>query len=321
MLATSSTTEPIRAETVRSGLVESTDTLTGCLVDRNGNLLVGFGDIERPLFYRSAIKPFQAKIALEFGADLPAEHLAVACSSHTGLPVHRAIVRSILDHAGLDETDLQTPPAWPTTDRATRLLVATGTEEPRPIFNNCSGKHAAWLAACAASGHDTTTYLDPAHPLQHRIRSYVADLTGLDPEPTGVDGCGAPTLRGNVLGLARAFARLDTDPELARVKTACSRFPALVAGNDVVNGRLGQWWPSPVKGGAEGLMACAGNGFAAAVKSHSGSYQTATAALAEMLAGLGLLSAAARAALSDVLARPVVGGGRTQGTVRILVPA
>ena len=149
----------------------------------------------------------------------------------------------------------------------------------------------------------------------------MAEITGADPEPIGVDGCGAPTLRGNVLGLARAFARLDSDPELAEVATACARYPALVAGNDVVNGKLGQWWPGPMKTGAEGLMACAGNGFGAAVKSHSGSYQTATAALGEMLAAVGLLSAAARTALEDVLARPVLGGGRPQGTVRIVVPA
>ena len=91
-------------------------------------------------------------------------------------------------------------------------------------------------------------------------------------------------------------------------------------GGDLPGGKLGAWWPGPVKGGAEGLMACAGNGFAAAVKSHSGSHELATAALGEMLAAVGMLSAAAREALRDVLAPPVLGGGRIQGRIRIVLP-
>jgi L-asparaginase II len=320
MLATSSTTEPIRAETVRSGLVESTDEISGCIVDDSGKVIVSFGDPTRPLFYRSSIKPFQAKVTQEFGADLPPEHLAVACSSHAGSPAHLAIVLAILDGAGLDETDLQTPPGWPLSANATRLVAQQGHKKPRRLFHNCSGKHAGWLAACVAAGHDTSTYLDPMHPLQRRVQEYVADVTGIDPQPVGVDGCGAPTLRGNIVGLARAFARLAVDPELADVATACARYPALVAGSDLLHGKLAQWWPGPMKGGAEGLMACAGNGFAAVVKSHSGSDVHPPAALGEMLAAFGVLSAAAQAALTDVLAQPVLGGGRPQGNVRIVVP-
>lgn len=320
MLATSSTADPIRAETVRSGLVESVDELSGCIVDTDGHVIASFGDPTHPLFYRSAIKPFQAKVTQELGADLPPEHLAVACSSHAGSPAHLSIVKAILENAGLDETHLQSPHGWPLSANAARLLANQGHKTPRRLFHNCSGKHAGWLAACVAAGYDTATYLDPMHPLQQRVRIYVTDVTGIDPDPVGVDGCGAPTLRGNVLGLARAFARLAVDPDLAEVATACARFPALVAGSDLVHGKLAQWWPGPMKGGAEGLLACAGNGFGAVVKSHSGSDTHPTAALGEMLASLGLLSDGARAALVDVLAQPVLGGGEPQGAVRIVMP-
>ena len=321
MLATSSTAEPIRAETVRSGLVESVDELTACVVDEGGRTIAAYGDPDRPLFYRSAIKPFQAAVSMELGAGLPPEHLAVASSSHAGHPAHLAIVTRILADAGLDESALQTPPDWPMSGRAARLAVAQGHTRPRPLFHNCSGKHSAWLAACVASDLDTGSYLAPDHPLQRRMRERLADVTGLDPEPVGVDGCGAPTLRGTTAGLARAYARLGHDGAYVAVRTACARFPALVAGNDLVNGRLGQWWPGPVKSGAEGLIACAGNGFGAAVKSHSGSYERATAALGELLKALGVLSAAAVDALADVLAPPVLGGGRPQGTIRIVIPS
>lgn len=319
MLATSSTAEPVRAETVRSGVVESVDELTAAVVDARGRVIRSFGDPDRPLFYRSAIKPFQATVSLELGADLPPEHLAVACSSHAGHPAQLAIVSRILEHAGLDESALQTPPDWPLSAKATRLAVRAGHRRPLPLFHNCSGKHAGWLAACAAAGLDTATYLDPQHPLQQRVIRRLAEVSGVEPEPVGVDGCGAPTLRGSVAGLARAYARLGDD-EFTRVHAACSRFPALVAGNDLVNGQLGQWWPGPVKSGAEGLIACSGNGFGAAVKSHSGSYERATAVLGEMLRTMGLLSAAAVEALSDVLAPSVLGGGRKQGTTRTVFP-
>lgn len=319
MLATSSTAEPIRAETVRSGLVESVDELSACIVDDRGRIIRSYGDPDRPLFYRSAIKPFQAAVSLEFGADLPPEHLAVACSSHGGHPAHLAIVSKILENAGLDESALQTPLDWPLSGRAARLAAREGHRSQKRIFHNCSGKHAGWLAACSAAGMDIDTYLAPDHPLQQRIRKRLGELTGVEPKPVGVDGCGAPTLRGSVTGLARAFARLGDD-DLARVRTACARFPALVASNDLVNGKLGQWWPGPVKSGAEGLIACTGNGFGAAVKSHSGSYERATAALGEMLRTMGLLSPAATHALTDVLSPPVLGGGRKQGTIRTVIP-
>jgi L-asparaginase II len=321
MLATSSTADPIRAETVRSGLVESIDELTACVVDTSGRTLVAHGEPDRPLYYRSAIKPFQAAVSLELGAELPPEHLAVACSSHAGHPAHLAIVTSILTGADLDESALQTPPDWPLSGRAARLAVARGSTRPRPLFHNCSGKHSAWLAGCVASDLDPGAYLEPEHPLQRRVVERLADVAGLDPEPVGVDGCGAPTLRGSTAALARAFARLGHDDAYAAVRTACSRFPALVAGNDLVNGKLGQWWPGPVKSGAEGLIACAGNGFGAAVKSHSGSYERATAALGELLRVMGVLSAAAADALADVLAPPVLGGGRPRGAIRIVLPS
>ena len=35
---------------------------------------------------------------------------------------------------------------------------------------NCSGKHAAMLAACVARGWPLAGYLDPEHPLQREVR-------------------------------------------------------------------------------------------------------------------------------------------------------
>src|SRR5258707_1334076 len=56
-----------------------------------------------------------------------------------------------------------------------------GPAEPLAVFNNCSGKHAGMLAAACALNVPLETYLDPAHPLQERIRGVIATFTGCPP--------------------------------------------------------------------------------------------------------------------------------------------
>ncbi|MEK8171988.1 asparaginase [Streptomyces sp. M19] len=70
---------------------------------------------------------------------------------------------------------------------------------------NCSGKHAAMLAACLANGWPLGTYLDPDHPLQRLVLRTVEEVSGERVAHTGVDGCGAPLMSLSLTGLARAF--------------------------------------------------------------------------------------------------------------------
>ena len=61
--------------------------------------------------------------------------------------------------------------------------------------NNCSGKHAGFLAYCVQHGHTLDDYIDPSHPLQQAIRRDVARATGTYENnlKMGIDGCSAPT--------------------------------------------------------------------------------------------------------------------------------
>ena len=170
----------MRLVIVRSGLGEAIHDVDVYAVDAAGNELLSSGDPDHPMYYRSAVKPFQATIAIEAGLQTPPEHLAVVCASHGGWPVHLATVRAILGIAGLDEAALQTPPAWPFSVGATALRQQRGARHPRSIFHNCSGKHAGMLAACVAAGWPTETYLEPDHPLQVGIVELIADVTGVD---------------------------------------------------------------------------------------------------------------------------------------------
>lgn len=305
----------MRFLTVRTGLPESIHDVAACAVDADGTELYRSGDPDRPLFYRSAVKPLQATVALEAGLELPPEHIAVASSSHSGWPVHLAIIRSMLAGVGLDEGALQCPAVWPLSQGARDLQVRRGIRTPKRIFHNCSGKHAAMLAACVTQGWPTASYLEPDHPLQRRIIDLVADATGVSPEPVGVDGCGAPTLRGSVRGLATAFAHLSSASRFERAADAVARFPALVADNARADGHLARWWGGPVKVGAEGQIGIGRHGIGIATKARAGGSDVAVAAVIAVALDLGLLPEAMRVGLASEAAPPVLGGGVPVGAL------
>lgn len=295
--------------TVRNGLPESLHDVSVFATDATGAELYRFGDPDRPLFYRSAVKPLQATVALEMGIDLPPEHVAVACASHSGWPAHLAIVRRMLHDVGLDEYALQCPAVWPLSQSARDLQIRRGVRSVKGVFHNCSGKHAAMLAACVAQGWPIDTYLSPAHPLQKQIVEVVAEATGFRPEPVGVDGCGAPTLRGSIRGLAAAFAQLSSNRRYERASSAIARFPSLVADNERADGKLARWWGGPVKVGAEGQIGIGRHGIGIAAKAKAGGSDVAVAAVIAAASDLGLLPDAMRSGLANQAAPPVLGGG------------
>ncbi|MFV1999148.1 MAG: asparaginase [Acidimicrobiia bacterium] len=303
----------MRFARVRSGLAESFDEVAAVAVDETGRTLYSSGAVNQPIFYRSAIKPFQAIAAARTGLSLPREHLAVTCASHSGYPVHLAIIDSILTDHGLTTRDLQTTPGRPLSYEADMLQVARGNVRPEPRFHNCSGKHAGWLAACTVAGWDLESYLDPHHPLQVSILDVMAEFSGADARPVGVDGCGAPTLRGSIITLARAFSRLSVNEEAVSVATAMTAYGALVSDNIRGDGRVGVTWGGPQKRGAEGSFAMSQHGIAIATKSESGTDDTALAAALVVAGELNLLPEGMSRVLADQISPPVIGAGSRVG--------
>jgi len=303
----------MRFARVRSGLAESFDEVAVVAVDESGRILFSSGAVNQPIFYRSAIKPFQAIAAARTGLSLPREHLAVTCSSHSGYPVHLSIVNRILADHDLTPGDLLTPPDRPLAYQADMLQVARGNTRPEPRFHNCSGKHAGWLAACKVAGWDTTSYLDPHHHLQESILEVMAEYSGADARPVGMDGCGAPTLRGSIVTLAKAFARLSVVEEASPVATAMTSYGALMSDNERGDGRVGITWGGPQKRGAEGSFAMSRHGTAIATKSDSGTDDTALAAALVVADELGLLPGGMSDVLADQISPPVIGAGSKVG--------
>ena len=304
---------------VRSGLVESRHPVSVVAVDSRGTIVFHSGaDQGTEFFLRSAAKPFQAAVSQRNGAGLAPEQLAVAAGSHGGQPVHVALVEEMLASAGLGPEHLLCPSSLPSSESAARRLAAAGEVEPGPLFHNCSGKHTAMLRACAVQGWPLA-YTDPSHPLQQEILAEVEVSTREPAGPIGVDGCGVPTFRGTVVGLARAFARLATDPALAPVAQAISRFTPLTGDGDRAETELARWCPAAVKGGAQGCVGVAWlGGLGVAAKCWTGESAPAAAAAALALRRLGIRSDHGWEMLAGVVRPMVTGGGRPVGHLEVL---
>jgi L-asparaginase II len=283
------------------------------VVSADGSLIASSGDIDQAFFLRSASKPFQALVSQENGAELGLLQLAMAAGSHDGDPVHIALVDEMLAGAGLDESDLLCPPSRPLSHAA----ASRHGDEMRAVWNNCSGKHAAWLRACRAQGWSLDDYLAPDHPLQVLVTDLVAELGGFPVEPVGVDGCGAPVHRTTTRAMARLYARLATEPRLSEVFTAMHRYPALVSGMGNGDAAIATNLNAAAKRGAAGCIGVGvGGRLGLAVKSWDGIQEVADSAAIATLAALGAVPAVAEQRL-DALARPrVSGGGQVVGELQ-----
>lgn len=264
------TTPELAVDVTRGDRVESVHRVVACAVDANGRVLMEAGDVESPVFLRSAAKPFIAAAAVAAGVaerfGLDPREIAIMAASHAGQPFHVQAVRSILDKIGIDPSALQCGVHPPLDEAAATALIKAGAE-PTVLHNNCSGKHAGILALCKVIGADTGTYLSVENPAQQRILTFCARLSDDDPStwPLGVDGCGIPVYATGLRNGALSFARLatlegvtDEDAHALRVvRDAMLAHPEYVAGTGQFDTELMLAGGGNVvsKAGAEGVAA------------------------------------------------------------------
>jgi L-asparaginase II len=311
----SQSANPVLVEVVRGALVESRHAGAIAVADTQGRLVLTLGEVERPVFPRSAVKALQAIPLVESGAadafGLSDEELAVACASHSGDGALVEAVRSLLAKAGLDESHLACGVHWPVSDQAMRALIKAG-RSPQAVHNNCSGKHAGMLAAAVHLGFDPRGYERPEHQLQLMIAGIISETCGirLARDGMGVDGCSLPTWSLPLSALARGLARFGSGAGLSparaaaaqRLMQACFAAPALVAGEGRFD-TIAMRTLAPdlfVKGGAEAVHCAAlpKLGLGIALKIDDGAKRGAERALSEVLAAL---LPKARSALADQL--------------------
>ena len=245
-------THPTLVEALRGGIVESFHRGSIAIVDADGGMHTAMGDIDRPIFPRSAVKVLQALPLVASGAadalGLSDEELALACASHGGEDPHVRTAASMLAKAGLDAAALECGAHWPYHDGALKAL-ARDRHEPSALHNNCSGKHAGFVClGCGLHGSGgsgaagfLSGYVEPGHPVMQAVTQALQASTGYDLSTTarGVDGCSIPTYAIPLRHLAHAFARVATgvglSPEHARaaqrLRTAVASAPFMVAGS------------------------------------------------------------------------------------------
>jgi L-asparaginase II len=310
--------EPV-AEVVRSGFVEGLHRGSVVVLDAAGGVVAALGDVESPMFPRSANKPMQAIGMLRAGLRLvdPAD-LALVCASHYGEDFHLARVAALLRTAGLDESYLRCPPDLPLGAAAVAAVLRAGGG-PTRIQMNCSGKHAGMLVTCVAAGFPLEEYYRPDHPLQVRITEAVEEFAGEPSAAVGVDGCGAPVLAMSLTALARSYLRLVTGEPRSLEETVASAMrahPAMVSGTDTFDTKLMHGVPGLLaKGGAEGVLGVAITGVGAvAIKIDDGAQRAREPAVISALRRLDV-----DAPVLDELAEvPLLGGGQRVGVVRAL---
>ena len=269
---------PVLVEAWRGNTVESFHRGAVAVVDGDGALVASLGDIERPVFPRSAVKLLQSLPLVESGAadrfGLSDEELALACASHNGEPAHTRTAAAVLAKAGLDDSVLECGAHWPYHEPSAHALAAAGAA-PGVLHNNCSGKHAGFvclgclLADKAEHRRFLAGYVQPEHPVMREVGAALQAATGCDlvGAPRGIDGCSIPTyaipLRQLALGFARAASGVGLSAgrasAAARLRRAVARAPFMVGGSARFDTRVMETLGERVfcKVGAEGMYCAA----------------------------------------------------------------
>jgi L-asparaginase II len=308
---------PVLVELTRGPLVESVHRGSVAVADADGRIVFSLGDLETPFYPRSSLKPIQTLPLLESGAadafGLGDEHIALACASHSGEPMHTTRVAAWLERIGCTETDLACG-AHPSRYEPVAEDMLRRGEKPTRIHNNCSGKHSGFLTVARHWDIGTSGYERHDHPVQRAVAAVFAELAGLKGEmPYGIDGCAAPNFAAPLAAQARAFA-LMAGPRGARVVRAMTVHPDLVSGT----GRACQILMRSAKGraavktGAEGFFAAMipEHGLGIVLKIDDGAARAAETAMAALLERFGVLGDDAGA--REILRGPIF---NTRGTV------
>jgi L-asparaginase II len=304
--------DPVLVEVTRGAWVESRHAGAAVVVDAQGAVVVSAGDIDQAVFPRSAIKALLALPLVETGAadrlGLTDAEIALACSSHSGEPIHTETATSMLRKAGRDASCLECGVQWPMRDVAQRALAASGASASA-LHNNCSGKHSGFICLACDQGVDPAGYVKPEHRTMQTVTAALAETTGaaLDDRNRAVDGCSIPTYAVPLKSLALAFARFGSGQGLsadraaaaARIRAAVAAHPMLVAGSGRFDTRLMEALGASVfsKSGAEGVHCAAlpGLGLGLAVKCDDGAGRAAEVVTATLIQRLLALDPAGMA--------------------------
>lgn len=306
--ATETQANPVLAEIWRGDILECVHRGAVAIADADGRLEASWGDVGRIHLPRSACKMIQALPMVDSGAaeaaGLSDRHLALACASHGGAPVHTETIGAWLADLGLGASALGCGTMAPSDDAVRKSLRAEG-KAPTTLHHMCSGKHTGFLTLARHLGAETgeSAYLDPSHPVQLAVQDAVAETCDEAPAGPATDGCSAPNFAVSLKGLATAMARFARPGARLSGKRAeaAGRLAGAMAANPILIGYEGaaatrltasSCGAAATKNGADGgfVAILPEAGLGVAVKIDDGSDRGAAVAMAAVLARLGLLA-------------------------------
>ena len=229
----------------------------------------------------------------------------MACASHQGAAIHTDRVARRLDMLDLSERDLLCGSQVPSDEVARDALICSG-KTANQIHNNCSGKHAGFLALSKHLGAGPD-YVAPDHPIQKMIRSAFEEMTDMVSPGFGIDGCSAPNFATSVTGLARGVAKMASGGSGAREQAAERLIQAMMTHPDLVAGEgractelmRAMNGKAAIKTGAEGAFVAIlpEKKLGIALKIADGATRAAECAIAALLVRHGVLDATHPAAI------------------------
>ena len=299
--------DPLRILVNRNQAVESVHEIDIALCDADGQVILGMGAIEKPIFPRSAMKPLQAIALLELLAEkgdgqpvLTMAERALICASHNGEAFHSKAVKTLLAKFNISPDKLICGAHW-SLDQQSLIEQVRALDAPDKTHNNCSGKHAGMLILALLLTGSVAGYAEFSHQAQQRILGVLEMMTGTDlmTHSHGIDGCGAPVYSAPLGNWARAFALfagggilpMTRERACLDLRKAIAENPLYIAGHNracsAVNKAYGE--AITVKVGAEGVYSAAFHelGLGLMLKTRDGNKRGAEVALGAVIRAIG----------------------------------
>lgn len=293
---------PVMVEETRGRHPESYHRGAAVVVDSLGHIIRRWGNIDEPIFGRSAFKFIQALPLIESGAaeafHLTQQEIALACASHHGEDTHIKALDVWLQKLGKDERILECgvhPPVY--------KKPQSFDEKPTALHNMCSGKHLGFLTTALHRNEPFQGYFLKEHPVQRRVEHALSDLTGVDlgHAPYGTDGCSIPAFAVPLYNIALAMARF-ADPShlhyprqkaIHHILEAVAAHPDMIAGTNGFDTKVISLTQGHVlcKSGAGGVAIgiIPSSGLGIALKIDDGNPKAAEVAFLAILRSLGAL--------------------------------
>jgi len=324
---------PVLVNRWRGNAIESRHRGAVAVVESSGRVYAALGDVQRAVFPRSAIKYLQAIPFVESGAveafSLDDRHIALACASHNGEPIHAGLAQDWLDRIKCHHDDLECGAELPL-HQATQFELMSEGRGPQRVHHNCSGKHLGFLSTCKHLGEHTHNYRLYNHAAQRRWFEVLESVSNTRTAqlPWGYDGCAIPSLAIPLQRIALAMARFgdfeyfrgERRSAVERIHAAITSNPYMVAGKErLCTALMERLAPQLlIKVGADGVYTAVvpEHRLGIALKIDDGHEGAARVALGAVLQGLGLLQVEEIKVLSEFF-RPSINNSRGETIGRV----